>query len=256
MEDTNKLNRGGRSRKKAPRRRRGPDNTTFGPKVGRVSGSNKPGKIRKMIPGKGGVLSPIKPKRPTRKPAPMPMIPTIPVRGGGKAKLIESIPGRPKRKPAPMPMKPTTPVRGGGNAKLIEGIPGRPKRKPVTKNPNVDPRPPRNRRKTVTKRPNVDPRPLPIRKADSGSGGGPAIPVGMQRRIAANQRRVRGTSTNPRNLPASMQRRLAAQRRAVNQRKRSNANPTQRPSSRGNAPRPRSLRRVVGRNLSRLRGRR
>jgi len=169
MEDTNELHRGGRARKKAPRRRRGPDNSNFGPKVGRVSGSNKPGKIRKIIPGKGGAygLSPIKkPKRPTRKPAPMPMIPTKPVRGGGKAKLIEFIPGKPKRKPRKFREVPKT------GTPTLPRNPDRPKRKPVTKRPNVDPRPPRRRRpdnsnfgpgvgrkKPVTKRPNVDPRP-------------------------------------------------------------------------------------------------
>lgn len=118
MKDTNELHRGGRARKKAPRRRQRPDNSNFGGKVGRVSGSNKPGKIREMIPGKGGVgLSP-KPRRPKRKPAPMPMMPTKPVRGGGKAKLIEGIPGRPKRKPrrkpAPMPMMPAGGLKGKG----------------------------------------------------------------------------------------------------------------------------------------------
>jgi len=119
--------------------------------------------------------------------------------------------------------------RGGRAIKKAPRRTGVGRKKLVTKRPNVDPRPPRRRRKTVPK-------------------GQPAIPAAMQRR--------RGTSTNSRNLPASMQRRLAAQRRAVNQRRRSNASLIQRPSSRRNAPLPSSLRKVVGKNMSRLRGRR
>ena len=157
----------------------------------------------------------------------------------------------------------------------VDPRPPRSRRKTVTKRPNVDPRPPRRkvlpklpneldarrppRRKTVTKRPNVDPRPLPIRKK-AGPRGQPAISVEMQRELAAQQARRNRSNANSKNLPTSMQKRLAAQRRLVNQRNRSNANSTlrevKRPSSRGNAPRPRGLRQVAGKFLSRLRGRR
>ena len=83
-----------------------------------------------------------KPKRPTRKPAPMPMMPTKPVRGGGRAKLIEGIPGRPKRKPRKFREVP----KAKDVTITLPTNPDRPKRKPVTKRPNVDPRPPRRRR--------------------------------------------------------------------------------------------------------------
>ena len=172
---------------------------------------------------------------------------------------------RPNVDPSPTPRKKRAVVKPNVDPRL-------PRRKVLPKLPNeldARRRPPKlpneldarrpPRRKTVAKKPNVDPRPLPIRKK-AGPRGQPAIPVEMQRKLAAQQARRVRSNTNSRNLPTSMQKRLAAQRRLVNQKNRSNANSTlrevKRPSSRGNAPRPRSLREVAGKYLSRLRGRR
>lgn len=88
MEDVNEFHRGGKVRKKTPKRKRGPDNSNFGPKVGRKTGKGK------------GKLTEITPKRPKK-------IRKVPKMGTTKPTLPKD-PGKPKRKPRKIREMPKT----------------------------------------------------------------------------------------------------------------------------------------------------
>lgn len=119
------------------------------------------------------------------------------------------------------------------------------------KRPSVDPRPTPVGKKPTVKKPSVDPRPRPVGKRPPRGPSQDASKLAAS--MSGRKRRppTGGTRKRVAGLTDSMNQKLAAQRESVNQRKRSKV---KRPSSPRNAPR--GLRRAIGRNFSRLRGRR